>query len=102
MNKKIPCILSIKEFTITENNKETQYMAIYPSDIPESKVDEAIKQKFDSLFDINYIQIIIVLKEQYDAVLKPQMDILSKYNQSLEERDECQSGDHPQDEREDL
>lgn len=82
MNK-IKCILSIKEFSITEYNKETNYIAIYPSDIAEDIVDKAIKYKFESLSEIDYKQIIIIPKEQYDAVLKPQMDILSKYNQSL-------------------
>ena len=80
---KIKCILSIKEFSITEHDKEANYVAIYPSDIAEDVVDRAIKYKFESLGDIDYKHIIIIPKEQYDLVLKPQMDILSEYNQSL-------------------
>lgn len=82
MNK-IKCILSIKNFSITEYDKETNYIAIYPSNIAEDVVDRAIKYKFESLGEIDYKQIIIIPKEQYDFVLKPQMDILSKYNESL-------------------
>ena len=80
---KIKCVLSIKEFSVTEYDKKTNYIAIYPSDIAEDAVDKAIKYKFESLSEIDYKQIIIIPKEQYDLVLKPQMDILSKYNQSL-------------------
>ena len=82
MNK-IKCVLSIKKFSVTEYDKTTNYIAIYPSDIAEDIVDKAIKYKFESLGEINYKQIIIIPQEQYDFVLKPQMDILSKYNQSL-------------------
>lgn len=82
MNK-IQCVLSIKEFSVTEYDKEISYIAIFPTDISEDKVDKAIKYKFESLGEIDYKQIIIIPKEQYDTVLKPQMDILSKYNQSL-------------------
>jgi hypothetical protein len=46
MNK-IKCVLSIKEFSITEYNKNTNYIAIYPSDIVEDVVDKAIKYKID-------------------------------------------------------
>ncbi len=99
---KIQCILSIKEFSVTENDKKVDYVAIFPSDIPEDKIDEAIKYKFESLSKIDYKQIIIVLKEQYDAVLGPQMDILSKYNQTLTERNECQSEDYEQGELDDM
>lgn len=80
---KIKCVLSVKEFSITEYDKKTDYIAIYPSDIAEDVVDKAIRYKFESLCEIDYRQIIIILKEQYDAVLKPQMDILSEYNQSF-------------------
>ena len=84
MNK-IQCVLSIKEFSLTDNGKQYDYIAIFPSDVAENKVDEAIKRKFESLCEIDYKQIIIIPKEQYETVLKPQMDILSKYNRSLEE-----------------
>ena len=80
---KIKCVLSIKEFSITEYDKTTNYIAIYPSNIAEDIVDKAIKYKLESLGDIDYKQMIIIPKEQYDFVLKPQMDILSEYNQSL-------------------
>ena len=80
---KIKCVLSVKEFSITEYDKETDYIAIYPSDIAEDAVDKAIRYKFESLGEIDYRQIIIIPKEQYDAVLKPQMDILSEYNRSF-------------------
>lgn len=90
MNK-IQCVLSIKEFSVTECGKQVDYIAIFPTDIPENEVDDAIKYKIESIGEIDYKQIIIVLKEQYDTVLKPQMDILSKFNQSIEEYDECQS-----------
>lgn len=82
---KIQCVLSIKEFSVTEQDKEISYIAIFPTDISEDKVDEAIKYKFESLGEVEYKQIIIILKEQYDTVLKPQMDILSKYNSKLME-----------------
>ena len=88
MNK-IKCVLSIKKFSVIERNKKANYIAIYPSDIAEDIVDKAIKHKFQSLGEIDYRQIIIIPKEQYDLVLKPQMDILSKYNQSLAESEEC-------------
>jgi hypothetical protein len=88
MNK-IKCVLSIKEFSITEYDKEANYIAIYPSDIAEDAVDKAIKYKYESLGEIDCKQIIIIPKEQYDLVLKPQMDILSKYNQSLTEERFC-------------
>ena len=81
MNK-IKCVLSIKEVSVTEYGKEVTYIAIFPSDIAEEVVDKAIKYKFESLGNIDYKQIIIIPKEQYDFVLKPQMDILSKYNQN--------------------
>ena len=84
---KIKCILSVKEFSITEYDKETDYIAIYPSDIAEDVVDKAIRYKFESLGEIDYRQIIIIPKEQYDAVLKPQMDILSEYNRSFADND---------------
>lgn len=84
MNK-IKCVLSIKEFSVVEHNKEVNYIAIYPSDISEDVVNKAIKYKFRSLGEVDYKQIIIVLKEQYDFVLRPQMDILSEYNQSLKD-----------------
>ena len=84
MNK-VKCVLSIKEFSITEYNKDTKYIAIYPSGIAEDVIDKANKHKFESLGEIDYKQIIIISKEQYDLVLKPQMDIISKYNQSLAE-----------------
>ena len=87
---KIKCVLSIKEFSITEYDKKVNYIAMYPSDIAEEVVDKAIKYKFESLEEIDYKQIIIITKEQYDLVLKPQMDILSKYNQSLAESEEYQ------------
>lgn len=89
---KIKCVLSIKEFSITEYDKKTNYIAIYPSNIAEDAVNKAIIYKFESIDEIDYKQIIIIPKEQYDLVLKPQMDILSKYNQSLAESKECQSG----------
>jgi len=82
MNK-IKCVLSIKKFSVTEYNKRADYVAIFPSNLAEEEVDKAINYKFESLGEIDYKQIIIVPKEQYDAVLKPQMDILSKYNKSL-------------------
>lgn len=88
MNK-IKCVLSIKEFSITEDNKDANCIAIYPSDIAEDEVDKAIKHKYESLGEIDYKQIIIISKEQYDLVLKPQMDILSKYNQSFTEERFC-------------
>ena len=81
MNK-IKCVLSIKEISVTEYGKEVNYIAIFPSDIAEDAVDKAIKYKFEALGKIDYKQIIIIPKEQYDFVLKPQMDILSKYNQN--------------------
>ena len=90
MNK-IKCVLSIKEFSVDEYGKKINYIAIYPSDISEDIVNEAIKRKFEHLGEIEYRQIIIVLKEQYDSILRPQMDILSQYNQSLTKAEECQS-----------
>ena len=99
---KIKCVLSIKEFSITEYDKEANYIAIYPSDITEDAVNKAIKYKFESLGKIDYKQIIIIPKEQYDLVLKPQMDILSKYNQSLAEPEECQSEAYQQGELDDM
>jgi hypothetical protein len=42
---KIKCILSIKEFSVTEDDRELSYMAIYPSDLAEEAVDKAIKYK---------------------------------------------------------
>lgn len=98
---KIKCVLSIKEFSITEYDKKVNYIAIYPSDIAEDTVDKAIKYKFESLDEIDYKEIIIILKEQYDLVLKPQMDILSKYNQSLAESEECKSEAYQQGELDD-
>lgn len=82
---KIQCILSIKEFSVTEYDKEISYIAISPTDISEDKVDEAIKHKFESLGKVEHKQVIIIPKEQYDTVLKPQMNILSKYNNKLME-----------------
>lgn len=82
MNK-IKCVLSIKEFSVTEYDKRADYIAIFPSDISEDIVNKAIKYKFESLGEIDYKQMIIIPKAQYDLVLKPQMDVLSKYNQSL-------------------
>lgn len=41
---KIKCVLSIKEFSITKHDKETNYIAIYPSDVAEDIVDRAIKE----------------------------------------------------------
>jgi len=95
---KIKCVLSIKKISITEYDKKANYIAIYPSDIAEDVVNKAIKYKFESLGEIDYKQIIIIPKEQYDLVLKPQMDILSKYNQSLFESEECQSETYQKDE----
>ena len=92
MMNKIQCVLSIKEFSVTEYGKEVDYIAIFPTDIPENVVNDAIKYKFESLGEIDYKQIIIVQKDQYDTVLKPQMDILHKFNQSIEEYNKCQSG----------
>lgn len=93
---KIKCILSIKEFSVTEYDKETDYIAIYPSGLAEDAVDKAIKHKFESLCEIDYKQIIIIPKEQYDMVLKPQMDILSEYNKSLAESEECRTDTYQQ------
>lgn len=80
---KIKCVLSIKEFSITKHDEKANYVAIYPSNVAEDVVDRSIKYKFESLCDIDYKHIIIIPKEQYDLVLKPLMDILSEYNQSL-------------------
>lgn len=88
---KVKCVLSIKEFSITEDDKKADYIVVYPSDIAEDVVDKALKHKFEALGEIDDKQIIILPKEQYDLVLKPQMNILSKYNQSLVESEECQS-----------
>ena len=99
---KIKCILSIKEFSITEDDRELSYIAIYPSDIAEEAVNKAIKYKFESLGNIDYKQIIIIPKEQYDLVLKPQMDILSEYNKSLAESKECESEAYQQGELDDM
>lgn len=83
MNK-IPCILSIKEFTVSEYGNKVDYIAIYPKDISEDMVNYAIKKKFVKyLGETDYKQVIIIPKEQYDTVLKPQMDILSRFNQYL-------------------
>lgn len=75
---KIKCVLLIKEFSVTINDKKVDYIAIYPSDVAEDAVNKAIKYKFASLSEIEYKRIIIIPKEQYDLVLKPQMDILRK------------------------
>ena len=95
MNK-IKCILSIKEFSVTEDDREFSYIAIYPSDLAEEAVDKAIRYKFESFGNIDYKQIIIVSIEQYDLVLKPQMDILSEYNKSLSELEECRTDTYQQ------
>lgn len=47
-------------------------------------VNDAIKRKFKSLTEVEYKQIIIVTKEQYNTVLKPQMDILAEYNEAID------------------
>lgn len=101
MNK-IKCVLSIKEFSVTECDEKADYIAIYPSDISEDVVDKAIKYKFESLGEIDYKPIIIMSKTQYDLVLKPQMDILSKNNQSLAESEECKSDTYQQGELDDM
>ncbi len=82
MNK-IKCVLNIKEFSVTDYGKTTDYVAIFPSGIPEDVVNDAIKYKYESLTEVEYKQIIIVTKEQYDTVLKPQMDILTEYNKAI-------------------
>lgn len=93
---KVKCILSIKEFSVTEYGKEMSYIAIYPSDLAEDVVDKVIRYKFEFFGEIDYKQIIIVPKEQYDFVLKPQMDILSEYNKSLAENEECRTDTYQQ------
>lgn len=52
MNK-IQCVLSIKEFSVTECGKQVDYIAIFPTDIPESEVDDAIQYKFKSIGEID-------------------------------------------------
>ena len=101
MNK-IKCVLSIKEFSVTECDKKVDYIAVYPSDVAEDVVDKAIKYKFESLGEIDYKPILIMPKTQYDLILKPQMDILSIYNQSLAESEECKSDTYQQDELDDM
>ena len=85
---KIPCVIHLKEFTVTEDEKDIEYIAVYPSTVDEKDVDEAIHHKFKYNFDghgIEFKRIVVMLKEQYEAVFKPQFSIIAKYNQNIEE-----------------
>lgn len=86
--EKIECVLSIKEFSVVEHEKESEYVAIFPSDTPEEKIDKAIYYQRDSLNIPLFKGLVIVPKEQYDTVFQPQMDILSEYNKRIRAHEE--------------